>query len=186
MISTFFASFAFFGAIIFLPRWFQFVHGFSPTNSGLAALPLMVGLIVSSIASGLIVARTGRYKWLMVGAIVVMGISTALMTQLTRDHAADDRLVLDVPRRSRCGPDVRGLHDRRPERRAVPRARRRDHEPDLLPPDRRHGRAGDRRHDLRDHVQRASWAALAAAGVPHRSSTASRRRARAAPSISTS
>jgi EmrB/QacA subfamily drug resistance transporter len=83
MIATFFASFAFFGAIIFLPRWFQVVEGFSPTNSGLAALPLMAGLIVSSIGSGFIVARTGRYKWLLVGAITVMGISTALMTQLT-------------------------------------------------------------------------------------------------------
>jgi EmrB/QacA subfamily drug resistance transporter len=83
MIATFFASFAFFGAIIFLPRWFQIVEGFSPTNSGLAALPLMVGLIASSIGSGIIVARTGRYKWLLVGAIAVMGVSTALMTQLT-------------------------------------------------------------------------------------------------------
>jgi MFS family permease len=85
MVSTFFASFAFFGAIVFLPRWFQFVHGFSPTNSGLAALPLMVGLIFSSIVSGLIVARTGRYKWLLVSAIVVMGVSTLLMTNLTAD-----------------------------------------------------------------------------------------------------
>jgi EmrB/QacA subfamily drug resistance transporter len=83
MIATFFASFAFFGAIIFLPRWFQIVEGFSPTNSGLAALPLMVGLIASSIGSGLIVARTGRYKWLLVGAIILMGVSTGLMTQLT-------------------------------------------------------------------------------------------------------
>jgi EmrB/QacA subfamily drug resistance transporter len=82
MVATFFAAFAFFGAIIFLPRWFQIVQGYSPTNSGLAALPLMVGLIVSSIASGLIVARTGRYKWMTVGAIILMGISTALMTQL--------------------------------------------------------------------------------------------------------
>src|SRR3990170_2148098 len=85
MVSTFFASFAFFGAIIFLPRWFQFVHGFTPTDSGLAALPLMVGLIFSSIVSGLIVARTGSYKWLLVGAIGVMGVATALMTQLTAD-----------------------------------------------------------------------------------------------------
>ncbi len=85
MVSTFFASFAFFGAIIFLPRWFQIVQGYSPTNSGLAALPLMVGLIGSSISSGLIVARTGRYKWLTVGAIVIMGIATALMTQLRAD-----------------------------------------------------------------------------------------------------
>lgn len=85
MIATFFASFAFFGAIIFLPRWFQFVHGFTPTWSGLAALPLMVGLIASSIASGFYVARTGKYKWMTVGAIVVMGVATALMTQLRAD-----------------------------------------------------------------------------------------------------
>ncbi len=85
MVATFFASFAFFGAVIFLPRWFQFVHGFSPTWSGLAALPLMIGLIFSSIVSGLIVSRTGRYKWLTVGAIVIMGLATALMTQLTSD-----------------------------------------------------------------------------------------------------
>ena len=52
MVSVFFAAFAFFGAIVFLPRWFQVVEGFSPTNSGLAALPLMVGLIFSSIVSG--------------------------------------------------------------------------------------------------------------------------------------
>jgi EmrB/QacA subfamily drug resistance transporter len=85
MVSTFFAAFAFFGAIIFLPRWFQIVQGFSPTNSGLAALPLVIGLIGSSVASGLIVARTGRYKWLLVGAILLMGIATALMTQLRAD-----------------------------------------------------------------------------------------------------
>ena len=85
MISTFFASFAFFGAIIFLPRWFQIVQGFTPTNSGLAALPLMVGLIASSIVSGILVARTGRYRALTVGAIIVMGVATALMTQLRAD-----------------------------------------------------------------------------------------------------
>jgi len=85
MVSTFFAAFAFFGAIVFLPRWFQVVEGFSPTNSGLAALPLMVGLIGSSIVSGLLVSRTGRYRWLLVGAIATMGVATLLMTQLTKD-----------------------------------------------------------------------------------------------------
>ncbi len=85
MVAVFFAAFAFFGAIVFLPRWFQVVEGFSPTNSGLAALPLMVGLIFSSIVSGLIVSRTGRYKWLIVGSIAVMGVAVLLMTQLTSD-----------------------------------------------------------------------------------------------------
>src|SRR5260221_7957153 len=85
MIATFFAAFAFYCAIIFLPRWFQFVQGFSPTWSGLAALPLMVGLIGSSIGSGFLVARTGRYKWLTVVAILTMGVATLLMTQLRAD-----------------------------------------------------------------------------------------------------
>jgi EmrB/QacA subfamily drug resistance transporter len=85
MVSIFFAAFAFFGAIVFLPRWFQVVEGFTPTNSGLAALPLVIGLIFSSIASGVLVARTGRYKFLLVGAIALLGVATALMTQLTKD-----------------------------------------------------------------------------------------------------
>jgi EmrB/QacA subfamily drug resistance transporter len=85
MVSVFFAAFAFFGAIVFLPRWFQVVEGFSPTDSGLAALPLMVGLIFSSIVSGFIVARTGRYKWLIFGSVIVMAFAVLLMTQLTKD-----------------------------------------------------------------------------------------------------
>jgi EmrB/QacA subfamily drug resistance transporter len=85
MVSVFFAAFAFFGAIVFLPRWFQVVEGFSPTNSGLAALPLMIGLIGSSIISGLIVSRTGHYKWLIVGAVALMGFAVFLMTSLTKD-----------------------------------------------------------------------------------------------------
>jgi EmrB/QacA subfamily drug resistance transporter len=85
MVSVFFAAFAFFGAIVFLPRWFQVVENFSPTNSGLAALPLMVGLIGSSIVSGLIVARTGRYKWLIVGSVALMAVAVGLMTNLTKD-----------------------------------------------------------------------------------------------------
>jgi EmrB/QacA subfamily drug resistance transporter len=85
MVSVFFASFAFFGAIVFLPRWFQVVEGFSPTNSGLAALPLVIGLIASSILSGIVVARTGRYKLLLVISIALLGIGTLLMTQLTQD-----------------------------------------------------------------------------------------------------
>jgi EmrB/QacA subfamily drug resistance transporter len=83
MIATFFAAFAFFGSIIFLPRWFQFVQGYSATASGYAVFPMLIGLIGSSIISGQIVARTGRYKWLVVVSIVVMGIGTAAMTQLT-------------------------------------------------------------------------------------------------------
>ncbi len=85
MVSVFFAAFAFFGAVVFLPRWLQVVAGFSPTNSGLGLLPLMIGLIASSVLSGLVVSRTGRYKWLIVGSVALMGFGVLLMTQLTKD-----------------------------------------------------------------------------------------------------
>ncbi len=177
MVSVFFAAFAFFGAIVFLPRWFQVVEGFSPTNSGLAALPLMVGLIVSSIVSGLIVSRTGRYKWLIVGSVAIMGFAVLLMTQLTKDTPVPVGVAVDVHRRPRRRPDVLGAHDRHPERRAVPAARRRDVEPDVLPPDRRHDRARLRRDDLRDVLQGQPGAA----DVGRRGPAAGHRRVHARP-----
>jgi EmrB/QacA subfamily drug resistance transporter len=53
---------AMFGGIAMLPLYLQIVKGVSPTGSGLRMLPLMGGLIFSSITSGRIIAKTGRYK----------------------------------------------------------------------------------------------------------------------------
>jgi EmrB/QacA subfamily drug resistance transporter len=80
--STFFVSFGFFGAIIFLPRWFQFVRGDSATISGYQTTALLVGLIISSIVAGQVVSRTGKYKLLILGGLALMAIGLALMTQL--------------------------------------------------------------------------------------------------------
>jgi len=85
MLATFFVSFGFFGAIIFLPRFFQVVRGDSATASGYEIFPLLIGLIGSSIVGGLIVSRTGRYKVLILSGLVTMTIGIALMTQLRAD-----------------------------------------------------------------------------------------------------
>jgi EmrB/QacA subfamily drug resistance transporter len=85
MLATFFVSFGFFGAVIFLPRWFQVVRHESATNSGYQLLPLLIGLIGASIISGFIVARTGRYKLLVLGAITTMAVGILLMTNLRTD-----------------------------------------------------------------------------------------------------
>ena len=85
LLSTFLVSFGFFGAIIFLPRWFQFVHGSSATESGYQIFPLLIGLIGSSIVSGLLVSRTGRYKAIILTGLVTMAVGIALMTQLKAD-----------------------------------------------------------------------------------------------------
>ena len=51
-----------FGAIIFLPLYLQAVMGMSPTESGLAMLPAVFGILTTSIVSGRLITRTGRYK----------------------------------------------------------------------------------------------------------------------------
>ncbi len=53
---------AMFGSILYIPVFYQSVLGKSATNSGLILLPLMAGMVVGSIASGQIVARTGKYR----------------------------------------------------------------------------------------------------------------------------
>ena len=83
IISTFLISFGFFGAIIFLPRWFQVVRGESATLSGYLLFPLLIGLIGSSIISGILVSRTGRYKVLVLSGIAIMAVGLVLMHQLT-------------------------------------------------------------------------------------------------------
>jgi EmrB/QacA subfamily drug resistance transporter len=85
IVATFLITFGFFGGVIFLPRWFQFVLGSSATESGYQMLPLMIGVIVSSIGSGQIVSRTGRYKWMTVGAMATATLGLYLMTGLRVD-----------------------------------------------------------------------------------------------------
>ncbi len=91
ILATFLASIGFFGLVIFLPRWFQFVRGASPTQSGLEILPLLVGVIVSSIVAGILVSRSGRYKWIVSGSLVLMTVGILLFTFL---NATTDLTVL--------------------------------------------------------------------------------------------
>jgi EmrB/QacA subfamily drug resistance transporter len=66
-------GFALFGAVTFLPLYFQTVDGASPTGSGLRLIPLMAGVLTMSIFSGQMISRTGRYRIFPI-------IGTALMT----------------------------------------------------------------------------------------------------------
>ncbi len=89
--AMFLAAFGFFGAVIFLPRWFQTVAGASATESGYNVLPLLLGLIISATASGQIVARTGHYKMLMLGSLLLLALGLFMLTNLT---AETDRPIL--------------------------------------------------------------------------------------------
>ena len=87
ILSTFLVSFGFFGAIIFLPRWFQVVRGESATSSGYLIFPMLIGLIGSSIVAGWLVSRTGRYKAIVLAGLIAMTTGITLMTQLRADTA---------------------------------------------------------------------------------------------------
>jgi EmrB/QacA subfamily drug resistance transporter len=80
--AVFLASFGFFAAIVFLPLHFQVVEGKSATESGYLMFPLLIGLMIGSIGSGQLVARTGRYKALILGSLALVAVGSWLMTHL--------------------------------------------------------------------------------------------------------
>jgi EmrB/QacA subfamily drug resistance transporter len=84
-VATFFAVFGFSILIIFLPLWFQIVKGESTTASGYLLFPFLFGLIFSSVAAGLIVSRTGRYKVLLAVGLIFMGVGVYLFENLRAD-----------------------------------------------------------------------------------------------------
>ena len=84
-IFAFLAGIAMFGTIIFLPVYLQAVKGFSPTQSGLALLPAIIGIFSTSITSGQLITRTGRYKIFPVIGAVVMTVAMVLLSRLGVD-----------------------------------------------------------------------------------------------------
>jgi EmrB/QacA subfamily drug resistance transporter len=76
-------GFAMFGAITFLPLYFQVVKGASPTGSGLDLLPLMAGLLITSIVGGQIVSHTGRYRVFPIAGTGVMTVGLFLLSHLS-------------------------------------------------------------------------------------------------------
>jgi EmrB/QacA subfamily drug resistance transporter len=78
----FLVGFAMFGAINFLPLFQQVVQGASATNSGLLLLPMMAGLLVTSLFAGQAITKTGRYKMYPIIGGVVMTLGMILLAQL--------------------------------------------------------------------------------------------------------
>lgn len=78
----FIVGLAMFGAIVFIPVYLQVVDGVSPTESGLLMLPLMLGILVSSIGSGRAITRIGRYKAFPIAGTAVMALGLYLLSHL--------------------------------------------------------------------------------------------------------
>ncbi|MFF5290022.1 MDR family MFS transporter [Paractinoplanes globisporus] len=82
VILAFIVGFAMLGAMTFLPTYLQYVKGVSATDSGVRTLPLVMGLLVTSIGSGVVVSRTGRYKVFPIVGTLVMALGLYLLSRL--------------------------------------------------------------------------------------------------------
>src|SRR6266699_54536 len=88
------AGFAMFGSISYLPLFLQVVHGVSPTLSGVYLLPMVGGLLIRSIASGQLIARTGRYRIYPIIGTALLVVALLLLSRLD-EHTSTGQLSLD-------------------------------------------------------------------------------------------
>jgi DNA-binding MarR family transcriptional regulator len=75
-------GFALFGAVTFLPLYFQTVDAASPTAAGLRLVPLLVGVLITSIVSGQLISRRGRYRAFPIAGTLLMTAGLALLSRL--------------------------------------------------------------------------------------------------------
>jgi EmrB/QacA subfamily drug resistance transporter len=89
-LGSFVVNMAFLGVVMFMPLYMQVVQGINATQSGLALLPLMGALILSTTVSGRLVTRTGRYKPFMVGGGVILLLGVISLTGIRSDTSTLD------------------------------------------------------------------------------------------------
>mgnify|MGYP005849727503 CR=1 FL=1 len=80
---------AMFGSLVFLPLYLQTVEGQTATNSGLLLVPMMLGIVGSSVVSGRVISRTGRYRAWPIAGMAVAATGTFLLSRL---GSGSDRL----------------------------------------------------------------------------------------------
>ncbi|MFI0262884.1 MFS transporter [Streptomyces sp. NPDC017056] len=82
---SFIVGFAMLGAMTYLPTYLQFVDGVSATMSGVRTLPMVAGLLGTSMLSGVVVSRTGRYRVFPIVGTGVMTLGLYLMSTMGAD-----------------------------------------------------------------------------------------------------
>jgi EmrB/QacA subfamily drug resistance transporter len=76
-------GFVLFGSVTYLPLFLQMVKGESPLASGLEMLPLMAGMPMTSILSGQLISRSGRYKFLPIAGTATATVGLLLLAGMT-------------------------------------------------------------------------------------------------------
>ncbi len=81
----FIVGLALFGSVTYLPLYLQVVKGHSPTESGLQITPMMAGVLVTSILSGNLISKFGRYRVFPITGTAVMTVGLYLLSRLAVD-----------------------------------------------------------------------------------------------------
>lgn len=74
-----------FGAVAYFPTYLQMVHGYSATAAGLLIIPMVIGAMVSTVTTGNLISKTGRYKWMLLACPTVVTAGLLLLSTLTVD-----------------------------------------------------------------------------------------------------
>jgi EmrB/QacA subfamily drug resistance transporter len=86
--ALFFVGIGMFGSIVFIPLFAQLVLGADATHSGTILTPLTLAFVASSVFSGQVVSRTGRYKAIAVGGLALATVSLFVMSRMTAETTA--------------------------------------------------------------------------------------------------
>jgi predicted MFS family arabinose efflux permease len=88
---------AMFGTVVYAPLFVQGVIGTDATSSGVVLTPLLLGAVGTSIATGQLISRTGRYRWNVVLGPLVLALGMGLLWQMdvhTTSHEAARNMAI--------------------------------------------------------------------------------------------
>ena len=139
-------GFALFGSVTYMPTFLQVVKGDSPTASGLQMVPMMGGTLFSSIVTGQLISRYGRYRIFPIVGTATATVGLYLLSGLRSDTSSTVQLIYLLILGLGLGLVNQVLIIAVQNAAAVPGSRRRDIWRDDVPADRwiaRDRRAGD-------------------------------------------
>ncbi len=145
---------AFLTAIVFLPLFMVNVVGLTATSSGLTTTPLTFGIVAGNVFSGQLVSRSGRYKPLMLIALVILIVAFAVMGFTLSPHSTQAEVTVKMILIGLgLGPSI-PLYTLAIQNAVPAAADRRGHlDRDVLPPDGLDDRDRALGHRLRDHAR---------------------------------
>ncbi|MGN6251262.1 MAG: MDR family MFS transporter [Marmoricola sp.] len=76
---------AMFGGITILPLYWQIVHGATPMQSGLLMLPMVIGMMTASMASGIFTSRTGKIRGFPIVGSAWASVALILLSFISAD-----------------------------------------------------------------------------------------------------